>query len=190
MKASCFNSLPNELDVVKRLPRRGSEEPGGTHSLLLGEPLLACGAAGGRQVRHKLGLMAEPGWMEAQSSSGPWAWPWPRRHTPGGRHGRATRPLQAPGRVSATEAPGTAPFLGETAARGLEGRGGAGLAKLPPHLGRSSQEGAGAPCCSPGGKQAGPETTASRLLPALSRPGVCSEELCPPLPGGLWGEGV
>lgn len=63
------------------------------------------------------------------------------------------------------------------------GRGGAGLAELRPHLGRSSQEeGAGAPCCSPGGKQAGPETRASRLLPALSRLGVCSE--------GLWGEGV
>ena len=27
VKASCFNSLPNELDVVKRLPHRGSEEP-------------------------------------------------------------------------------------------------------------------------------------------------------------------
>ena len=27
VKASCFNSLPNELDVVKRFPHRGSEEP-------------------------------------------------------------------------------------------------------------------------------------------------------------------
>ena len=27
VKASCFNSLPNELDVVKRLPHCGSEEP-------------------------------------------------------------------------------------------------------------------------------------------------------------------
>ena len=99
--------------------------------------------------------------MEARSSSAPWAWP--RRHTRGGRRGRATRPLQAPGRVTATEAPGTAPFLGETAARGLEERGGAGrgLAELRPHLVRSTQEGAGAPCCSPGGKQAGPETTAA-----------------------------
>ena len=75
------------------------------------DPLLACGTAGRRQVRYKLGLMAEPGWMEAWSSSRPWAWLWPRHHTQGRRCGWATHPLQAPGRVTATEAPGTASTL-------------------------------------------------------------------------------
>lgn len=47
----------------------------------------------GKASKAQLGLMAEPGWMEVQSSSGPW----PRRHTRGGRRGRATvhsRPLE------------------------------------------------------------------------------------------------
>ena len=63
----------------------------------------------------------------------------------------------------------------------------------PGHLGGSSQEeGAGALCCSPGGKRAEPgqpspwrETRGSRLLPTLTRLRVCSEGLCPPLP--RWG---